>query len=124
MVRSVKDLLRRFNRRACLDNMELEASIIEIESLINARPLSYILEGANDLLPITPNQFLNNQRPTRANLEPVIYLVAPINTSFTLLKMDKLRREYVADICFRFVDDYLLQMDNLPPKGRSGRKIG
>jgi hypothetical protein len=44
MVRSVKDLLRRSNGRACLHYMELEASLIEIESLINTRPFSYIGE--------------------------------------------------------------------------------
>ena len=51
MVRSVKDLLRRSNGIACLAYDELEASVI------NARPLNYIGEGADDPLPITPNQF-------------------------------------------------------------------
>jgi hypothetical protein len=35
--------------------MELEASLMEIESVINARPLSYIGEGADDPIPITPH---------------------------------------------------------------------
>ena len=64
MVRSVKDLLRRTNGRARLFYDELEVNLIEIESVINARPLSYIGEGADDSLPITPNQFLNNRRST------------------------------------------------------------
>ncbi|KAI9557107.1 hypothetical protein GHT06_016905 [Daphnia sinensis] len=123
MVRSVKDLLRRSNGRACLDYMELEASLIEIESVINARPLSYIGEGADDPIPITPNQFLNNRRSTRADPEPAANLLAPTSTSTKLLEMDKLRREYVADICSRFVDDYLRQLDNFHSKGKSGRKI-
>jgi hypothetical protein len=37
--------------------------------------------------------------------------------------MDELRKEYVAKICSRFVDDYLLQLDNFHSKGKSGRKI-
>lgn len=123
MVRSVKDLLRRSNGRACLDYMELEASLIEIESVINARPLSYIGEGADDPLPITPNQFLNNRRSTRADPEPATNLIAPTSTSTKLLEMDKLRRKYVADICSRFVDDYLRQLDNFHSKGKPGRKI-
>jgi hypothetical protein len=45
MVRSVKDLLRRSNGRACLAYDELEASLIEIESVINARPLNYIVKA-------------------------------------------------------------------------------
>jgi hypothetical protein len=81
MIRSAKDLLRRSNGRACLDYMELEASLIEIESVINARPLSYIGEGADDPLPITPNQFLNNRRSTRPDPEPAVNLLAPTSTS-------------------------------------------
>jgi hypothetical protein len=77
MVRSVKDLLRRSNGRACLAYDELEASLIEIESVINARPLNYIGEGADDPLPITPNQFLNNRRSTCATPEPAVNLLAP-----------------------------------------------
>jgi hypothetical protein len=93
MVRSVKDLLRRSNGRACLDYMELEASLAEIESVINARPLSYIGEGADDPLPITPNQFLNNRRSTRADPEPAVNLLDPTSTSIVLQEMDKNRRD-------------------------------
>ena len=42
MVRRVKDLLRRSNGRACSMYHELEVILIDIESVINARPLSYI----------------------------------------------------------------------------------
>jgi len=123
MVRSVKDLLRRSNGRACLDYIELETSLVEIESVINARPISYVGEGADDPLPITPNQFLNNRRSTRADPEPAIKVEAPTSTSATLLELDKLRRDYVTDICSKFVNDYLLQLDKFHSKGKSGKKI-
>jgi hypothetical protein len=42
MVRITKDLLRRSNGRACLEYDELEVSLIETESVINAKPLNYI----------------------------------------------------------------------------------
>ncbi|KAI9557234.1 hypothetical protein GHT06_017057 [Daphnia sinensis] len=83
----------------------------------------YGVNKADDLIPITPNQFLNNRRSTRADPEPAANLLAPTSTSTKLLEMDKLRREYVADICSRFVDDYLRQLDNFHSKGKSGRKI-
>jgi hypothetical protein len=102
--------------------MELEASLMEIESVINARPLSYIGEGADDPIPITPS-FLNNRRSTRADPEPAVNLLSPTSTSVILQEMVKSRREYVADICSRFVDDYLLQLDHFHSKGKSGRKI-
>ena len=92
MVRSVKDLLKRTYGRACLFYDELEVNLIEIESVINARPLSYIGEGADVSLPITPNQFLNNRRSTFATPEPAVNLLAPTSTSQDLVEMDKDRR--------------------------------
>jgi hypothetical protein len=103
---------------------ELEVNLIEIESVINARPLSYIGEGADDSLPITPNQFLNNRRSTCATPEPAINLLAPpTSTSQDLVEMDKDRRDYVSDVCARFISDYLMQLDNFQTKGGSGRQI-
>ena len=66
MPRNVKNLVRCSNGRACLDYEELETSLAEIESVVNARLLNYIGEGADDPLPITSNQFLNNRRSTCA----------------------------------------------------------
>jgi hypothetical protein len=37
--------------------------------------------------------------------------------------MDKDRRDYVSDVCARFISDYLMQLDNFQTKGRSGRQI-
>ncbi len=122
-MRSVKDLLRRTNGRACLLYDELEVNLIEIESLINARPLSYIGEGADDSLPITPNQLLNNGKSTCATPESAINLLAPTSTSQDHVKKEKDRREFVSDVCVRFISDYLMQLDNFKSKGKSGRKI-
>jgi len=96
------------NGRACLVYDELEASLIEIENVINARPLNYISEGADDPLTITPNQFLNNRRSTCATPEPAINLMAPTSTCAALVELDKERREYVSNICSRFIADYLM----------------
>ena len=123
MVRSVKDLLRRSNGRACLQYDELEVSLIEIESFINARPLTYVGEGADDPLPITPNQFLNNRRSTCAEPEPAINLVAPTSTDQELARMGQERRNYVKQLCSRFVSDYLLEITNFHCKGRPGKRI-
>jgi hypothetical protein len=123
MVRSVKDLLRRTNGRARLFYDEMEVNLIEIESVINARPLGYIGEGADDSLPITPNQFLNNRRSTCATPEPAVNLLAPTSTGQDLVEMDKDRREYVSDVCARFVSNYVMQLDNFQSKGKSGRQI-
>jgi hypothetical protein len=39
------------------------------------------------------------------------------------VKKDKDRREYISDVCARFISDYLMQLDNFKSKGKSGRKI-
>jgi hypothetical protein len=117
MVRSVKDLLRRSNGRSCLKYDELEGSLIEIESVINARPLDYVGEGIEDPLPITPNQFLNNRRSNCATPEPTINLLSPNSTSAIIVKLDKNRRDNVSDICQLFVKDYL-EFDNFQSKGK------
>ncbi len=120
---SVKDLLRRSNGRAFLAYDELEASLIEIESVIKARPLNFIGEGADDPLPITPNQFLNNRRSTYATPEPAVNLLAPTSTSAVLVELDKERRKYASNIGSRFIEDYVMQLDNFQTKGKPGRKI-
>ncbi|KAI9555876.1 hypothetical protein GHT06_018393 [Daphnia sinensis] len=38
-------------------------------------------------------------------------------------KLNKTRKEYVNDLCFRFVEDYLKQLDIFNAKGKSGKKI-
>ncbi|KZS05691.1 Uncharacterized protein APZ42_031050 [Daphnia magna] len=123
MVRTIKDLLRRSNGRACLKYDELEVSLIETDSVVNARPLTYVAEGSDDPLPITPNQFLNNRPSNCTPVEPAKNLMAPDATNLKLLEMDRQRREYVSDICERFVTDYFLQIDKLHCKGGPGRKI-
>ncbi|KZR95813.1 Uncharacterized protein APZ42_010202, partial [Daphnia magna] len=123
MVRTMKDLFRRSNGRACLEYDELEVSLIETESLVNARPLTYVMNGSDDPLPITPNQFLNNRRWNCTPPEPAENLMAPNATNLKLLEMDRQRREYVSDICKRFVTDYFLQIDKFHCKGGPGRKI-
>ncbi|XP_057365013.1 uncharacterized protein LOC130685709 [Daphnia carinata] len=123
MVRTMKDLLRRSNDRACIEYDELEVSLIDTESVVNARPLTYVAEGNDDPLPITPNQFLNNRRSNCTPPEPAINLLTPDPTNARLIEMDRLRRDYVKDTCERFVNDYLLQVDNFHCKGGPGRKI-
>ncbi|XP_032794775.2 uncharacterized protein LOC116931316 [Daphnia magna] len=119
----MKDLLGNSNGRACLEYEELEVSLIETESVVNAWPLPYMAEGSDDPLTITPNQFLNNRRSNCTPLEPAVNLMAPDATNVKLLEMDRQRREYVSGICGQFVTVYLLQIDKFHCKGGPGRKI-
>ncbi|KZR97700.1 Uncharacterized protein APZ42_007278, partial [Daphnia magna] len=121
MVRTMKNFLRRSNGRACLEYDELEVSLIETESVVNARPLTYVAEESDDPLPITPNQFLNNRHSNCTLPEPAENFMAPDATNLKLLEMDRQRREYVSDICELFLTDYFLQIDKFHCKGGSSR---
>lgn len=123
MVRIVKDLLRRSNGNSCLEYDELEICLIEIESVINARPLNYVGEEIDDPVPITSNKFLNNQPSNCGMPEPKINLMAPNSNSATLVELEKNRKDYVSAICKQFVKDNLLHLDNFHSKGKATRKI-
>lgn len=49
--------------------------------------------------------------------------MTPDGNNAHLLEMDRQRREYVSEICMRFVIDYLLQINEFHCKGRPSRKI-
>lgn len=122
MVRSVKDLTTNFNGRACIAYDELKASPIEIESVINAKPLSYTGKGADDSLPVTPHQYLTNRRSTCVTPKPAVNLLFPAAT-LELFQLDKDRKDYVSNICARFIAEYLIHLDNLQTKRKSGKRI-
>ena len=50
-----------------------------------------------------------------------INLMAPTSTSAALVELVKEIREYVCNICGRFIADYLMQLDNFQAKGKPGR---
>ncbi|XP_043466586.1 uncharacterized protein LOC122501306 [Leptopilina heterotoma] len=58
IVQILKRMLRRVLGRACLDYDEMLTVLCDCESVINSRPLTYLSEDPNDLVPITPNMFL------------------------------------------------------------------
>ncbi|UYV77987.1 hypothetical protein LAZ67_15003105 [Cordylochernes scorpioides] len=58
LVRVVKSLLVRMLGFSKLNYVQLETTLCEVESIINNRALSYISEDDQDLIPLTPQMFL------------------------------------------------------------------
>lgn len=62
LIRSVKDLLKRMLGKSRLNKEQLITCLCEVEGIINARPLTYVREDADDLIPLTPAMFIQSQR--------------------------------------------------------------
>ena len=62
MVKSVKIPLRKILRTAKVNSEELNTLIIEIESLLNNRPLTYMYSNPDEFEPLTPSHFLVGRR--------------------------------------------------------------
>jgi hypothetical protein len=60
LIRSVKELLKRMLGHKKLKYVQLETCLCEVEATINGRPLTYITEEPEDLIPLTPAMFLQD----------------------------------------------------------------
>ncbi|GFY15434.1 integrase catalytic domain-containing protein [Trichonephila clavipes] len=62
LVRIIKELLKRSLGKSILSYEELSTVICDCEFLINSRPLTYISENPQELIPLTPAMFLIENR--------------------------------------------------------------
>src|SRR5438128_5693420 len=70
MIRTVKDLLKRMIGNGRLNYVQLETCIIEAEAIVNSRPLTFVTEDQEDLIPLTPAMFIQDlQENTFLELE-------------------------------------------------------
>ncbi|XP_015112561.1 uncharacterized protein LOC107038158 [Diachasma alloeum] len=60
MVRMVKDLLKRTLGKASLTFEEISTILCDCEAIINARPLTYLAEDLQQLVPLSPDMFLRD----------------------------------------------------------------
>ncbi|GFX10149.1 integrase catalytic domain-containing protein [Trichonephila clavipes] len=61
LVRVIKELLKRTLGKAILTYEELLTILCDCEVVVNSRPLTYVSEDSNDLIPLTPSLFLNGK---------------------------------------------------------------
>jgi len=58
LVQMIKKLLRRVLGQSSLNYEELMSVLCDCEATVNARPLTYVSEDSDDLIPLTPSLFL------------------------------------------------------------------
>ena len=59
LVKSVKDCIRKIIGRVLLNYEELSTLLIEVETDLNLRPLTYVYSEKDELTPLMPIHFLN-----------------------------------------------------------------
>ena len=62
LVGLVKRCLKKTIGKACLNIIELNTILIEVEAVLNSRPLTYPYVDINDASPLTPSHFLCGHR--------------------------------------------------------------
>ncbi|GBO02716.1 hypothetical protein AVEN_51427-1 [Araneus ventricosus] len=64
LVRFVKTCLKRILGKSSLTYEELYAVIVEIEAVINSRPITYLFSNVNEPDPLSPSHFLTGSKLT------------------------------------------------------------
>lgn len=105
LVKSVKNALRRTLGRSLASFRQLETLVIEIESVLNSRPLTIVGDDPAGGLPLTPNHFL------RTEVDP---LLIPVETSNPepFLKLWRHRQRVLQHFWSRWRGEYLTSIRN------------
>ncbi|GBL80732.1 hypothetical protein AVEN_225369-1 [Araneus ventricosus] len=100
LVGVMKQILRRVLGKAFLSYEEMVTVLCDTESVINSRPLSHVSERDSELIPLSPNSFLQDFRqigvPDLDQVDEVVFN-----------KRIKYRQQLITDIRKRFRSEYL-----------------
>lgn len=91
-VRSMKLLLKRTIGEACLTVAEMTTVLVQVEAILNSRPLTPLSEDPNDLRALTPGHFLigeNLQTYPEVNLQEV-----PVNRLSRWQYIERLKQQF------------------------------
>ncbi|GFW58312.1 integrase catalytic domain-containing protein [Trichonephila clavipes] len=121
VVRIIKELLRRSLGKSILSYEELSTVIFDCEFLINSRPLTYISENPQELIPLTPAMFLIENRCSDTTDIDELNLT-------DLRKRMKYRIKLLSDLRQRFRKEYLSELiqkqnDNRVREPRIGEMV-
>lgn len=120
MVRILKELLRKILGKSSLNFEELSTIICDCERFINDRPLTYVSENTDDLIPLTPAHFLND---IKTDAVPDLDHLDALSFSKRTRYVHKLREELKCRFKKEYVSN-LVRYRNLDRKGHRELKIG
>ncbi|GBM60247.1 hypothetical protein AVEN_248526-1 [Araneus ventricosus] len=116
LVGVMKQILRRVLGKAFLSYEEMVTVLCDTESVINSRPHSHVSERDSELIPLSPNSFLQDFRqigvPDLDEADEVI-----------LNKRIKYRQQLITDIRKRFRSEYLGLLIQRNEHKKHGREI-
>ena len=108
LIRSTKRCLVKVVGRSLLSYSELSTLLVEIEAVINSRPLTYVFDDSDGIsYPLTPSQLINGRNlemwPNERHLEIV-------SNYETLSKRGRFHRKLLTQFSCRWKNDYLLNL--------------
>ena len=106
LVRSTKRCLVKIVGRVLLGIDELSTVIVEIESIINSRPLTYVFDDSEGIsFPLTPSQLINGRN---LDCSPSGSYFEVVNTYEGLSKRARYNRKLLKEFTKRWKNEYLL----------------
>ncbi|XP_043479022.1 uncharacterized protein LOC122509221 [Leptopilina heterotoma] len=99
----LKTILRKVLGKACLSYENLMTSLCDAESIINSRPLTYVSENSDDLIPLSPMLFLQEIKQSGTPDLDMLY-AEKLNKKLTY------RKKIFDDLRTRFRQEYLSQL--------------
>ena len=107
-MRSTKRCLTKIIGRALLSYDELATIITEVESVINSRPLTYVLDDSDGVsYPLTPSQLINGRNLSSVPNDAYFEI---INTYEQLSKRAKYNRRLLSHFTNRWKKEYLVSL--------------
>ena len=118
LVRSTKRCLNKVIGRAFLSHDELATILIEIEGVINSRPLTYVTDDSDGIsYPLTPSQLINGRNLCSVPNDAYFDIV---NTYEALSKRAKYNRRLLSQFTNRWKKEYLLSLlEKYKPRNNS-----
>ena len=108
MVKVVKQPLKKTVGRSTLNYDELQTTMVEIEAIVNARPLTYVYDDEESVsTPLTPSHLITGRRITSA---PSNQHFEVVSVNQTLTKRAKHHQRLLHQFTKRWQHEYLLSL--------------